>query len=235
MHLRGPGHHPARVLPADALPDRSSARGAAHAGRHVMLTTLVLALALDSGFAIVPRPVHLTPKSGSFTLTGSTVITTDAASRALGFMLADYLFPATGVRLVVRSSAPAPGVPVISLGLDSTLRTLGDEGYRLDVSRSRVTIRAARPAGAFYALQTLRQLFPPAILREAKVAGTAWTIPAVSIGASPPFRWPGLHPPRGTPFYPKRFGNNEIPFPARPKMKSLPRAPTADHGWRIRT
>src|SRR5207237_2657540 len=150
----------ARLLPSAALPARASARGAAHARTHVMLTTLVLALALGSGFAIVPRPVHLTPKSGSFTLTGSTVITTDAASRALGFMLADYLFPATGFRLVVRSSAPPPGVPVISLRLDSTLRTLGDEGYRLDVSRSRVTIRAARAGGPCCAIQHLAPLFP---------------------------------------------------------------------------
>ncbi len=94
-----------------------------------MLAALLAALALDSGFAIVPRPVHLTPKSGSFTLTGSTAITADAASRALGGMLADYLFPATGFRLAVRSSAPA-GVPAISIRLDTTLRTLGDEGYR---------------------------------------------------------------------------------------------------------
>src|SRR2546429_9487743 len=219
MHLRGPGHHPARVLPADALPDRSSARGAAHAGRHVMLATLVLARALGSGFAIVPRPVHLTPKSGSFTLTGSTVITTDAASRALGFMLADYLFPATGIRLVVRSSAPPPGVPVISLRLDSTLRTLGDEGYRLDVSRTRVTIRAARPAGAFYAIQTLRQLFPPSILREAKVAGTAWTIPAVSSEDYSRFSWRGVPLDEGPPFLPKPLVKKYIGLLAAPTMK----------------
>src|SRR2546429_1257788 len=233
MHLRGPGHHPARVLPADALPDRSSARGAAHAGRHVMLTTLVLALALDSGFAIVPRPVHLTPKSGSFTLTGSTVITTDAASRALGFMLADYLFPATGVRLVVHSSAPAPGVPVISLGLDSTLRTLGDGGYRWDVSRGRVTIRAARPAGAFYALQTLRQLFPAAVLREAKVAGTAWTIPAVSIEDYPRFSWRGMHLDVGRHFMPKRFVKKYIDLLVLHKMNRFHWHLTEDQGWRI--
>jgi len=198
-----------------------------------MLTTLVLALALDSGFAIVPRPVHLTPKSGSFTLTGSTVITTDAASRALGFMLADYLFPATGVRLVVHSSAPAPGVPVISLGLDSTLRTLGDEGYRLDVSRGRVTIRAARPAGAFYALQTLRQLFPAAVLREAKVAGTAWTIPAVSIEDYPRFSWRGMHLDVGRHFMPKRFVKKYIDLLALHKMNRFHWHLTEDQGWRI--
>ena len=67
------------------------------------LAALALAVSADSTPAIIPRPAHLTPKSGSFTLTASTVITTDAASRALGYMLADYLFPATGFRLVVRS------------------------------------------------------------------------------------------------------------------------------------
>src|SRR5207253_9078316 len=233
LHLRGPGHHAARVLPAYALPARASARGAAHPGRYVMLTPLVLALALDSGFAIVPRPVHLTPKSGSFTLTGSTAITTDAASRAFGFMLADYLFPATGFRLVVRSSAPPPGVPLISLGLGTTLRTLGDEGYRLDVSRSRVTIRAARPAGAFYALQTLRQLFPTAILREAQVAGTAWTIPAVSIEDYPRFSWRGMHLDVGRHFMPKRFVKKYIDLLALHKMNRFHWHLTEDQGWRI--
>ncbi len=90
-----------------------------------MLAILVMALALDSGFAVVPRPAHLTPKPGNFTLTASTIIATDAASRALGEMLADYLFPATGYRLAVRSSAPA-GAPAISIRIDTTLRALGE-------------------------------------------------------------------------------------------------------------
>src|SRR5206468_891606 len=84
-----------------------------------------------------------------------------------------------------RASAPA-GTRVISLGLDTTLKALRDEGYRLEVTPARVTIRALRPAGAFYAIQTLRQLLPPAILREAKVTGTAWRMPAVSIEDYPP-------------------------------------------------
>src|SRR5690348_4074389 len=115
------------------------------------MLALALAVALDSTFAIVPRPVHVTPRGGgSFTLTASTVITTDAASRALGGQLADYFFPATGFRLVVAAAAPAGGAGrTIAIRLDSTLAALGDEGYRLDVSSTRVTIRARRPAGAF--------------------------------------------------------------------------------------
>src|SRR5439155_577745 len=133
--------------------------------------------AADSGLAVIPRPAHLTPRPGSFTLTGSTIITTDARSRALGGMLADYLFPATGFRLAVRPSAPS-GARVVAIRLDATLTALGAEGYRLDVTPGRVTIRAPQPAGAFYAIQTLRRLFPPAIFRAARVPAAVWTIPA---------------------------------------------------------
>src|SRR5206468_10434064 len=135
-----------------------------------MLAALAILLASDSIPASVPRPAHVTVQPGAFTLRAGTVIVTDRALRKVGELLADYLFPATGLRLAVRSAAPA-GTPAISIRLDSSLARLGDEGYRLDASPSRVAIRAYRAAGAFYGLQTLRQLFPPAIFRQAPPAG----------------------------------------------------------------
>src|SRR2546428_11294711 len=130
---------------------RRGTRGDAAGERQPMITlpTLLLVLAADSGVAVIPRPAHITPRPGSFTLTGSTIITTDEGSRALGAMLADYLFPATGFRLAVRPSAPSGG-RAISIRLDATLTALGAEGYRLDVTPGRVTIRAHQPAGGFY-------------------------------------------------------------------------------------
>src|SRR5260370_20965733 len=129
---------------------------------------LILGLALRTGASaqaaggpptLVPRPVRLTLKPGRFTLTGATVITTDAASRALGAMLADYLFPATGFRLAVRSTTPS-GAPGISIRLDSTLTALGPEGYRLEAGPSRVAVPAPRPAGARYAPHSPPPLLP---------------------------------------------------------------------------
>lgn len=200
-----------------------------------MLVAMMVLFALDSGFAVVPRPAHLTPKPGIFTLTASTIIATDAASRALGGMLADYLSPATGFRLAVRSSAPPPsrGAPVISIRLDTTLHALGEEGYRLDVSRGAVTIRAARPAGAFYAIETLRQLFPAAILRQAQVTGTAWTIPAVAIEDYPRFSWRGMHLDVGRHFMPKEFIKKYIDLLAFQKMNRFHWHLTEDQGWRV--
>jgi len=197
-----------------------------------MLTALLLVATLDSGLAIVPRPVSFTPRTGTFTLTAATVIVTDRGTRELGGTLADYLFPATGYRLAVRASAPA-GTRVISLGLDTTLKALRDEGYRLEVTPARVTIRALRPAGAFYAIQTLRQLLPPAILREAKVTGTAWRMPAVSIEDYPRFTWRGMHLDVGRHFMPKEFVKKYIDLLALHKMNRFHWHLTEDQGWRI--
>ena len=197
-----------------------------------MLTALLLVATLDSGLAIVPRPVRFTPRTGTFTLTAATVIVTDRGTRELGGTLADYLFPATGYRLAVRASAPA-GTRVISLGLDTTLKALRDEGYRLEVTPARVTIRALRPAGAFYAIQTLRQLLPPAILREAKVTGTAWRMPAVSIEDYPRFTWRGMHLDVGRHFMPKEFVKKYIDLLALHKMNRFHWHLTEDQGWRI--
>src|SRR2546430_11841452 len=122
-----------------------------------MLAALAIAFASDSVPAVVPRPAHVTVQPGAFTLRAGTVIVTDRALRALGELLGDYLFPATGLRLAVRTAAPA-GTHVISLRLDSSLARLGDEGYRLDAGPSPVAIRGYPAAGAVYGIQTLRPL-----------------------------------------------------------------------------
>src|SRR5204862_3830942 len=128
-----------------------------------MLAALAILLASDSIPAIVPRPAHVTPQPGAFTLRAGTVIVTDRALRKVGELLADYLFPATGLRLGVATAAPA-GTAAISIRLDSTLARLGDEGYRLVVSRCRVAVCASRAAGAVEGIATLRALLPPALV-----------------------------------------------------------------------
>lgn len=205
---------------------------------------LMLGLALRSGGSaqatgesptptLVPRAVRLTVKPGSFTFTGATVITTDAGSRALGAMLADYLFPATGFRLAVRSTAAFAGALGISIRLDSTLTSLGAEGYRLEAGPSGVAIRAARPAGAFYAIQTVRQLLPSAILRQARVRAATWTIPAVAIEDYPRFAWRGMHLDVARHFMPKEFVKKVVDLLALHKFNRLQLHLTDDQGWRI--
>src|SRR5437870_3326068 len=197
-----------------------------------IFAALIIAFASDSVPAIVPRPAHMTVQPGVFALTAGTVIVTDRALRELGELLGDYLFPTTGLRLAVRSAAPA-GTPAISIRLDSSLARLGAEGYRLDASPSRVAIRAYRAAGAFYGIQTLLQLFPPAVFRQAKVDGVAWRIPAIAIEDLPRFAWRGVHLDVARHFMPKEFVKKYIDLAALHKLNRFHWHLTDDQGWRL--
>jgi hexosaminidase len=197
-----------------------------------IIAVLAFALGGDSIPAIVPRPAHVTVQPGAFTLRAATVIVTDRALRGLGERLADDLFPATGLRLAVRTGGPA-GTGTISIRLDSSLVRLGDEGYRLDASPSRVAIRAYRAAGAFYGIETLRQLLPPAIFRQAEMTGVAWRIPAVAIEDVPRFAWRGVHLDVARHFMPKEFVKKVIDLAALHKLNRFHWHLTDDQGWRL--
>ena len=117
--------------------------------------------------AIVPQPESLIVARGEFKLTTSTVIWTDAASADLARRFAASLAPATGLTIPVRiGAAPATG---IVLTRDARLTRLGAEGYELTVTPRRLAIRGRERTGVFYGLQTVRQLLPAEIFREAKV------------------------------------------------------------------
>jgi len=175
-----------------------------HIGMINLFTLVALLAVQDTSVAVIPQPAHMTRGTGTFLLTSATVVVTDRATRDIGYQLADWLRPATGYRLAVGGTAGA-AARVISLRLDSTLARLGEEGYRLTLTGSRITIRAYRAAGVFYGVETLRQLLPPDIFRQAPVSGVIWTVPAVDIEDTPRFSWRGAHLDVSRSFMPKEF------------------------------
>ncbi|HEX9610842.1 MAG TPA: beta-N-acetylhexosaminidase [Gemmatimonadales bacterium] len=193
---------------------------------------IALLAAQALALSVIPQPVRLEPAPGAFVLTAATVIATDRATRDIGYTLADLVAPATGYRIAVRPlTAGAPRG--IAIRLDTALARLGDEGYRLEVTPSRVTIRAFALAGAFYAVQTLRQLLPVAIFRQGKVEAVRWTIPAVVIEDYPRFPWRGAHLDVGRHFMPKEFVKKYIDLLALHKLNRFHWHLTEDQGWRI--
>ncbi|MGE5750465.1 MAG: beta-N-acetylhexosaminidase, partial [Gemmatimonas sp.] len=185
-----------------------------------------------SADAIVPRPASVTSKAGHFTLSPRTTIWVSRETAALGRQLANYLALATSFDLAVRTTGLPAGNRIV-LRLEPTLTRLGDEGYTLDVASGVVSIRAPKPAGIFYGIQSLRQLLPVEIFREAPVSGVAWTIPAVHIEDSPGFAWRGMHLDVVRHFMPKEFVKKFIDLLALHKMNSLHLHLTDDQGWRI--
>lgn len=198
----------------------------------LMLTTAAAAQTTDS-VAIIPRPVSVTPKHGTFTLTARTAIWTDRADSAVARSLARDLAPATGYDLAVRVGTASNGNRIVFRRAARRDTTLGPEGYRLDVRPGVVTITSSAPAGAFYAVQSLRQLLPAAVFRDAVVAGQRWTAPAVSIVDRPRFSWRGMHLDVTRHFMPKEFVKKYIDLLALHKMNVFHWHLTDDQGWRI--
>ena len=201
------------------------------------MTNLLAMLALvaglqDTAIAVIPRPVQLTRRTGAFVLTSGTAIVTDRATRQIGYQLADWLQTATGYRLAVAGTT-GTATRIISLRVDSTLARLGEEGYRLSVTASRITIRGYRPAGVFYGVETLRQLLPAEIFRQAPVAGITWSAPAVEIEDMPRFQWRGAHLDVSRSFMPKEFVKKYIDLLALHKLNRFHWHLTDDQGWRL--
>jgi hexosaminidase len=199
----------------------------------ILAATLTAQTPASSPIAIIPLPTRLTAGRGHFALTASAAIATDPGLKAQGRQLADMLNTPTGFDLRVRSGA-SPAAGFIALRIDKRLaKALGEEGYRLDATTKGVTIRAATAHGVFHGMQTLRQLLPVDVYRQAKVAGIAWTVPAVAIEDTPRFPWRGAHLDVSRHFMPKEFVKKYIDLLAIQKMNTFHWHLTDDQGWRL--
>ncbi|WP_310568489.1 beta-N-acetylhexosaminidase [Gemmatimonas sp.] len=211
--------------------------------RHLILAALVAlpttgaatarAMPADSStYAIIPRPVVLTPKSGAFTLTARTVVHADPAFTGVARRFARDVADPTGFDLTVVRRATAGSAVAGGIALIRT-PALGPEAYTLDVTPAGVVIKASAPAGAFYGLETLKQLLPAAIYREAPLGNTMWRAAAVHVEDAPRFAWRGSHLDVARHFESKEFVKKYIDLLARHKMNRFHWHLTEDQGWRI--
>jgi len=137
---------------------------------------------------LIPLPVSVTAIEGSFTLGPETVISVAESGVDTAKMLAAAIASSTAIKASVRlESKPSPGNNSIVFHLDSSDPSLGDEGYKLEVTPNGVSITAAKSAGLFYGMQTLRQMLP-----LGPVDGqTKYQLACVSIKDAPRFAWRG--------------------------------------------
>jgi len=179
---------------------------------------------------IIPAPAELQLRPGFFAITPATRILVSPGEeeiRAIGRFLADEIRAATGHDLpLTPGTAAGTGAGAFRLTLDPSLAGCGDEGYRLLVAPDSVALAAARPAGLFYGVQTIRQLLPLTGEEEA-------AIPCLEIVDRPRFKWRGLLLDCCRHFMSKDFVKLYIDLLAYHKMNTLHWHLTEDQGWRI--
>ncbi|MEU7424229.1 beta-N-acetylhexosaminidase [Streptomyces sp. NPDC040750] len=116
---------------------------------------------------------------------------------------------------------------------DQVTRELGEEGYRMDVTRTGAHLVGGGPAGLFWGAQTLRQLLGPDAFRRAPLPGTRWRLPLTRVQDSPRFRWRGLLLDVARHFMPKEGVLRYLDLMAAHKLNVFHFHLTDDQGWRI--
>src|SRR5258706_1152885 len=110
--------------------------------------------------AIIPEPVPVKKNAGLFSLPHTIIIETTPQhemKQVIAF-LKDRLSVPTAIPVTVSNAAPAATVRLL---LNKTADpVIGKEGYHLLVTPKIILITANQPAGLFFAVQTLIELFP---------------------------------------------------------------------------
>jgi hexosaminidase len=202
----------------------------------MILSVVVTALASaapQQEIAIIPRPAVVAPMSEAFVLRDPVriVVGSDAGElREVAGFLRDLLSEKTAysVSLVSRSDAPAIAFEQLAAPAGSSS---SPEAYELAVTSTGVRIRAPSAAGAFWGVQSLRQLLPPDI--ERGVRRSSWRIPAANIADRPRFAWRGSMLDAGRHFFPVASVKRQIDLLALLKMNVFHWHLTEDQGWRL--
>ena len=152
--------------------------------------------------------------------------------------LKDRLSTSTGFSVIVQNAAPSATIQLILN--KKTDGVIGKEGYHLLITPKKVLIKANEPAGLFYGVQTLVQLFPKEIesavpVRPGSAASRSikWEIPCVTITDYPRFEWRGLMFDVSRHFFTKKEVEQYIDQMVRYKYNLLHLHLTDDEGWRI--
>ncbi len=185
--------------------------------------------------SIIPKPVFVEAAGGTFRLTPHSDIYVQDGSEEmvrLGNYLADRLNPATGLGMEVISSGAEPGRGDILLSLADVGEELGDEGYELNVSEKGLSVKANKPAGIFYGIQTLRQLLP-ARIEFATAQEGPWEIATGTIRDYPLYSYRGAMRDVARHFFSVEDIRIFIDQMAAYKMNVLHLHLTDDQGWRI--
>ena len=217
--------------------------------KKVLLALIMLvAVSLQAQeIAIIPKPAEMYVSEGEFSFNGKVVVCyPEYADKAVAKVIdgfVDELEETTGVKL--KKSTPKKKklqnweVTEYSKKADAHIvvyidASMADEEYRLSVTPKRIDIAAAKPAGLFYAFQTLKQLMPRNVMAGVPDESVQqWSVPCVSIVDKPRFSWRGFMLDEGRHFYGKEEVKKIIDVMAAYKMNRFHWHLTEDQGWRI--
>ena len=183
--------------------------------------------------SIIPEPYSMQIGKGNLTLPYNLTIISPANKevRQIADRLAITLQNTANEVKVKEGTLPGNKTILLSLVKDATIQA---NGYKLQISATGVTIKANEPAGIFYGVQTLLQLFPDEVEeKKMRKSPTEWEIPLLTIEDHPRFGWRGLMLDVSRHFFTVKEVKDFIDQMAKYKFNLLHLHLTDDQGWRL--
>ena len=204
--------------------------------KRLVIVAAVAVLAVGCGrratvkeVTVVPQPVFLVQKEGTFTLNNNIRMSISGIGQNSSTL--KYIMASLRHARIRPSMVPTGAECDVELVvLDTANPELGEEGYLLEVRSGGIRLSANTERGLFYAYQTFVQLLPADISR---VKYSAVTLPECTVLDYPRFEWRGAHLDVCRHFFPVKFIKRYLDVMAMYKMNRFHWHLTDDHGWRL--
>lgn len=204
--------------------------------RKTILIALIslFSMGLYAQIKIIPQPTSIKQTKGFYYIDNSITTFVIGNNTAIHHSLQTFV-NILKEKKVIKSSVFANKMPSngIVFQSDERCQNLGNEGYQISVNEKLIFVKANSKAGFFYAIQTLRQLFPVEFESKTGITKPGMKIPCVEITDIPKFQWRGMLLDCGRHFMDKDFVKRYIDLLSYYKMNTLHWHLTEDQGWRI--
>jgi hexosaminidase len=187
-----------------------------------------------NNYSVIPQPLELIEKQGTFTIAQSTTINLRSQSpdaKELAQHIAQF-FTKSLEEIQLTDNTKSVDHDSIIIDIDEK-NEIEPEGYQLFVTPENILIRASTTTGAFWAFQTLRQLMPAVVELQVPLSALKITVPCVTITDAPRFSYRGLHLDVSRHFFPISFIKKYLDLMATYKLNVFHWHLTDDQGWRI--
>jgi len=176
--------------------------------------------------SIIPKPSFQEFTKESFSFTKETLLNVDASFRENEVYLKKMLAEGTDFSLKSDKEATSNAIIIKKKPL------VNNEAYELIITAKSIKINTATNQGVFYAIQSLRQLFPVCFENNSCHQNT-FTIRGQIINDTPTFTYRGMHLDVGRHFFTPSEIKKYIDMLAMLKMNTFHWHLTEDQGWRI--
>ena len=185
--------------------------------------------------AFIPIPATVESTGDAFGLDQYTAIYTagnDEGLNEIGKYLAEKIRAKTGLVLPVNSNEATDIDRIIMIQQTDSPELGNPEGYDIIINRDSIVLKAPAAAGAFWAVQTLRQMIPESS-NDTLATRSIWPVPTGRVMDAPLFEYRGSMLDVARHFFSVEEVKRYIDLLSYYKINILHLHLTDDQGWRI--